>query len=262
MGNLSKRRTKTGPKPLFLCVIGPSKVGKSYFMGTGEGGNTLHIHGVKETHGADSAFEAGDSKVISVRWDDDKLMKDLKSLLSPETIKEEKIKYVCIDSLTELFEAVAETSAVKQQALTKDGKFNSFAEKKAIVSVMTKILGYLTELNENHGVHVIASLHATITKAENGEVTEVKPDLPSFGVAAFLVGAFADQMIMNRNPKTNKPEFITYANAHRESKNDEGVVTRYLDFHPCLRGVKGQLPEKIEATIPALLKLKGQSTDK
>lgn len=263
MADLRKRRTKIFSKGLFMMVLAPSKTGKSHFMGTYPGeGNILHLHGSGETHGSLSAEKEAGDRLISVQWKTGgDLIKDLKEILSPATIKENNITCIGLDSLTELFRDIKETKAFQQKCMTSSGKHNSFKESEALIELMSKIISWLRALYNEHQVSVVCAMHARVTKTEHGEVSEVKPDLPGFGVAEFLVGQFDDILVMSRNPQTNKPEFVCSAVGKRTSKDDTGEVTRYLDFTPCLQHV-AELPDRIPATIPELLKLKGVSTDK
>ncbi len=134
--------------------------------------------------------------------------------------------------------------------MTSSGKHNSFAEASATIDLMSKILSYLEKLRTESGVQVICSMHATITHTENGQPSEVKPDLPTFGVAAFLVRYFGDILVMNDR------KILTGIKATRQSKNEDGHIVKFLDFKPCLDDVS-ELPEEIEPSIEALLKLKG-----
>lgn len=257
------RRTKVNGKGLFMLVLAPSKTGKSHFMGTQPTGNILHLHGSGETHGSLSASKTAGDRCISVQWDfSDGTLKDLYDLLNPKTIKENNITCIGLDSLTELFRDLKEVKLFKQKCSTTSGKHNSFKESEALIEIMSKVISKLRTLYNEHNVNVICAMHARVTKTENGEISEVKPDLPGFGVAEFLVGQFDDILTMARNPKTNKPEFVSHVVGKRTSKDSpEGQITRYLDFTPCLQMVD-ELPDVIEPTIPALLKLKGQTTDK
>lgn len=256
MADLLSRRTKINSNGLFMLVMAPAKTGKSYFMGTQPEGNILHLHGAGESHGSLSASMSAGDRCISVQWiTGDGLIKDFKELLTKETIEKNNIKCIALDSLTELFRDIKETKTFKQKCMTGKGTHNSFKESEAMVDSLSKIITWLRNLYNECGVNVICSMHAQITKSEDGNPTEIKPNLPGYGVAEFLVGQFNDLLVMTRNPKTNVPQFTTSTMAKRSSKNEDGIVTRYLDFTPCLQGA-AELPEVIEASIPALLSLK------
>lgn len=256
MASLLSRRTKVNADGLFMLVLAPSKTGKSHFMGTQPEGNILHLHGPSESHGSISATKTAGDRCISVQWaEGDKMLADILNILTPETIKENNISCIGLDSLTELFRDLKSTKSFKQKCLTASGKHNSFKESEALIDIMSKIINRLRALYNDHNINVICAMHARVTKAESGQVAEVRPELPGFGVAEFLVGQFNDILVMSRNPKTNVPEFVSHAVGKRDSKNEDGIVTRYLDFTPCVQNVT-VLPDTIEATIPALLKLK------
>lgn len=256
MASLLSRRTKVNAKGLFMLVLGPSKAGKSYFMGTQPEGNILHLHGSSESHGSISASAPAGDRAISVQWErGDKLIADIMSILSPETLKAEDITCIGLDSLTELFRDIRDTKIFKQKCTTASGKHNNFKESEAMIDIMSKIIHQLRVLYNEHNINVICAMHARVTKVENDVISEVKPELPGFGVAEFLVGQFNDILVLNHNKEKGVREFVSHAVGNRDSKNEDGIVTRYLDFTPCLQNAS-VIPDTIEATIPALLKLK------
>lgn len=253
--DLTKRKIKIKTDGLFLVVLGESGCGKSHFMGTYPSGNVLHLHGKAESHGAASAVKSATDRLISVEWEQgNKILADLKNLLSPQTIKENGISVVGLDSLTVLARDLKETDLFKQKCTNAKGQHNSFKESEALLDLLSLVISWLSVLHKEHDIDIICSLHAQVTAKNDDEtIAEAKPSLPTFSVAEYLIGQFSDVLILGR--LKGEPVFQNNAKAARTSKDTENKITKFINFNPRLTGVNN-LPATIEPSVKALLDLK------
>lgn len=254
---------------LFLVVLGPSGAGKSHFLGTYPG-RTLLLYGSGESHGPASASNSN-SDLLAIAWDrskdaegrvidlaPDKMLKRIKDVLDPATLKAAGVKCVALDSLTALMTDLKNTEVFKQRCTGANGKHNAFKETEALIELSSGILRLLQALVDYHSIDVIATLDLQIQAiADDGLILESKPSLPTFGVAKALVQVFGDILMLARMGEKRTPVFQNAARSAASSVDRETQTTvKYLEFTPRLRGVRA-LPEFIDANVPAILALKG-----
>jgi len=255
---------------LQCIVLGPSKAGKSHLVGTYPG-KVLYLCGDGERHGVKSAFKEGGENIIPICWgrrkdgslrSPDAAYKFINGVISEvEQLKAAGIRCVAIDSLTDLIPLVRETQEFANRCLTDKGKHNSFAEPDAYIGMLFPIMSHLRTLTESHGIdHIILSDLEIQEQADNGEILRSKPRFPSFKVAESIVGKFQDVLMLGRMKTKQKagPVLQMGAGCSRVSKNESGVITKTIDFTPCLADVKGEIPPLIKADLAEILKMKGR----
>lgn len=262
--NLLDEVVKVKTDGLFLVVLGASGSGKSHFLGTYPG-KTLLLYGAGESHGPASALKSAKDNLLPVPWDKDKdgnelaadkIMPKINSLLDPDVLKKAGVKCVALDSLTALCLDIKRTQAFKQRCSDAKGNHNAFKETEALIEILSHIIKKCHFLNERHGVDIVTTIDLQIQSVgSNGEILESKPGLPTFGVGKGLIQQFPDILVLNRR-SGNDPSFETLASVASSSQDRETKeIVKYIEFHPRLRGADN-LPELIEANIPAIMKLK------
>lgn len=264
MIDLLKLSVKPKLDGLFLVVMGASGVGKSRFIGTYPG-RTLLLYGSGESHGPASASVVSGDNLIAVPWDrnesgelqPDGILPRIKSILAPDVLAAAGIKCVALDSITNLCLDLKRTTVYKQRCADTKGNHNPFKETEALIELLTGVIRQLQQLNDYHKVDSICTMDLSIQKvSDEGYILESKPGLPSFGVGKAIIQQFADITVLNRRGN-NSPQFENLAVVTSSSEDRATKETvKYLEFHPRLRGV-AELPETLEATVPAIMKLKG-----
>lgn len=268
MIDLLKQAVQIKNDGLFLCVLGSSGAGKSHFIGTYPG-RVLYLYGSGESHGPSSASKSNDN-IIAVPWDKEvntagqlvdlhpnKIISRIKDLLSIDTLKQNEISCVALDSITNLVADMKNTELFKQRCTDGRGRHNPFKETEALVEIMSQFVRVLQTLSDTHNIDIITTLDLQIQSiADDGTILEAKPSLPTFGVAKSLVQMFPDILVLGRMGEKRLPMFQNLAKTAATSvdRNTQTVV-KYVEFNPRLRGV-AELPEMLEPNAAKLLEMK------
>lgn len=251
---------------VFLIVLGSSGSGKSHVAGTSPG-KILYLHTASERHGALSAT-AGGGDVLAVCIDRDKTGKDLKAdeafkrgleILNPEVLKKAKIETIVLDGLTELEKIIRATTKWANLCSTGSGKHNSFAEGASTIVMADEYMKALRDAQDKVGVHVVVTGILDVQEVDdNGAVGVAKPRLSGYAVAEGLIQQFPDILVVGRvTGKDGKSGrvFQTQSDVQRVSKDQAGVVKKFINFSPRLAGI-ADLPAFIKADIKEVIRLK------
>lgn len=268
MINLLEETFKIRRTGLFLVVLGPSGAGKSHFIGT-HPGRTLYLYGSGESHGPNSASK-NNKDLLPIAWDrikkgdeisdltPDQILPRIKERLDPQVIKANGVKCVALDSWTNLALDIKKSTLFKQRCTDAKGNHNAFKETEVLGAMLLDVVKCLQTLVDYHDVDVITTLDLQIQNVgDDGTILESKPSLPTFGVAKALVQTFGDILVLGRIGEKRTPVFQSFAKAATSSIDRESkVMVKYVEYSPRLTNVN-ELPETIEASVSAIMKLKG-----
>lgn len=241
-------------KPLLACVFGVTRIGKSTCIGT-NGSPTLYLYTMHEEHGfrtaakmneetfpnnpffgvnvsrmealdeeikvfADFAAKKGDKvPAIGEPLDENREWHKLMFYLNNVPTEAET---VAIDSLTDLFNILKSTSKFERLCTvkTKEGYvYSNFQERSAYVKMFHEIIEALQSLQDK-GIASYCTISAKAKYDEEGEVCQLLPDLPMYGVVEEVIKAFPDVLpvdtaviegvehrVFNMNLKVGKTQF-------------------------------------------------------
>lgn len=252
---------------LFGIVLGSSGAGKSHVTGTLPG-KILYLYLDSERHGSNAALKSS-SSVFAVCIDRDKEGLPLKpevafkrglEVLNPEVLKKAGIGAVVLDGLTELEKLIRSTPKWANMCQSTNGKHNSFAEGASTIALADEYMRALRDAQDKIGVHVIVTGILDVQEVDdNGAISVAKPRLSGYAVAESLIAQFPDILVIGKiTGKDGKSGrvFQNDTDVTRISKDQSGVVKKFINFQPRLAGVAGDLPAYVKADFKTIIEMK------
>lgn len=270
---IAKGKAQIKNPALNLLLLGPSGAGKSGTAGT-FGGPVLFFYTAGESHGPVSASAHSDG-VLPIQYDKDPSTGEmldadeaygalLDYLDQVDKIKETGIVAVVVDGISELETIIMRTEAWDAQ-VEERYKGNASYAGPVTTEMLAPVYNRLATLREELGVHtVMTGILDVKAVGDAGEIVQATPTLNGYNVAAAVVRAFGDILIIGqmKNPKTGTmAPRIQFAAAVQRTTADFKTkeVRKILNVHNRLSGVDmTQAPRHLPADLSKIVEIKKQ----